>query len=85
MNWGNYLHFRKKNWEKIRQARKASSYSADNGTNTNGYFRRRGIYRKLVDEVPETASNWCSEVIPQLRMDSHSSTWSKEGNMDGGK
>ena len=44
---GNYLLFYKKNWENIRQARKASGFSADDDTNMNVYSSYEVIFRRL--------------------------------------
>ena len=54
---GNYLHFYKKNWERIRQARKASGYSVDDDTNMNVYSSYEVIYRTLEKRTTQEAKD----------------------------
>jgi tetratricopeptide (TPR) repeat protein len=54
---GNYLHFYKKNWERIRQARKASGYSLDDDTNMNVYSSYEVIYRRLEKRTTQEAKD----------------------------
>lgn len=54
---GDYLHFYKKNWEKIRRARKASGYSVDDDTNMNVYSSYEVIYQMLEERTTQEAKD----------------------------
>ncbi len=52
-----YMRYYKKNWEKIRQARKASGHSADDNANMNVYSSYEIIYRKLQKKTTQEAKD----------------------------